>query len=108
MLLTSVLILYFLGEVVNLTTHTRIMETNNGFSTSFFFIIFLVFLWIGAQFPQEKFLSYARILTLHLYSYFYILEEQYLLVFWPPRSLCINTFSWVQPNAKKNTSLLAQ
>merc|ERR1711894_554875 len=43
-LLTSVLILYFLGEVVNLTTHTRIMETNNGFSTSFFFIIFLVFL----------------------------------------------------------------
>ena len=96
MLLTSVLILYFLGEVVNLTTHTRIMETNNGFSTSFFFIIFLVFLWIGAQFPQEKFLSYARILTLHFYlnllliittflsiffqvffySYFYILEEQ--------------------------------
>merc|ERR1712150_201168 len=66
-LLTSVLILYFLGEVVNLTTHTRIMETNNGFSTSFFFIIFLIFLWIGAQFPQEKFLSYARILTLHFY-----------------------------------------
>jgi len=24
-------------------------------------------LWIGAQFPQEKFLSYGRILTLHYY-----------------------------------------
>ena len=27
----------------------------------------LLFLWIGAQFPQEKFLSYGRILTLHYY-----------------------------------------
>jgi hypothetical protein len=27
----------------------------------------LSFLWIGAQFPQEKFLSYGRILTLHYY-----------------------------------------
>jgi len=25
------------------------------------------FLWIGAQFPQEKFLSYGRILTLDYY-----------------------------------------
>merc|ERR1712046_423217 len=33
----------------------------------FFFVSFLSFLWIGAQFPQEKFLSYARILTLHYY-----------------------------------------
>ena len=28
---------------------------------------FLSFLWIGAQFPQEKFLSYGRILTLDYY-----------------------------------------
>merc|ERR1712085_190873 len=33
------------------------------FSLSFFFLSSLSFLWIGAQFPQEKFLSYARILT---------------------------------------------
>ena len=34
------------------------------------FIVFqslLSFLWIGAQFPQVKFLSYGRILTLHYY-----------------------------------------
>merc|ERR1712037_239303 len=34
---------------------------------SSFFLCFLSFLWIGAQFPQEKFLSYGRILTLHYY-----------------------------------------
>merc|ERR1712107_579494 len=31
------------------------------------FVIQKSFLWIGAQFPQEKFLSYGRILTLHYY-----------------------------------------
>ena len=31
------------------------------------FNLFLSFLWIGAQFPQEKFLSYGRILTLDYY-----------------------------------------
>merc|ERR1712194_739471 len=36
-------------------------------SKSYFFLLVLTFLWIGAQFPQEKFLSYARILTLHYY-----------------------------------------
>merc|ERR1712066_556015 len=34
---------------------------------SSFFLSSLSFLWIGAQFPQEKFLSYARILTLYYY-----------------------------------------
>merc|ERR1712062_821437 len=66
-LLTSVLILYFLGEIVNLTTFTRLMECNNGFGVTFLFLTFLTFLSIGAQFPQEKFLSYARILTVHYY-----------------------------------------
>merc|ERR1712167_502235 len=55
-LLTSILALFFFGEIRNLTTFTRLMDCNNGF-----------FLWIGAQFPQEKFLSYARILTLYYY-----------------------------------------
>merc|ERR1711912_230362 len=65
-LLTSVLILFLFGEIRNLTTFTRLMDSN-GFSLSFFFLSFLSFLWIGAQFPQEKFLSYGRILTLHYY-----------------------------------------
>merc|ERR1711987_12843 len=66
-LLTSIFILFLFGEIRNLTTFTRLMDCNNGFSISFFFLSFLSFLWIGAQFPQEKFLSYARILTLDFY-----------------------------------------
>merc|ERR1711865_369349 len=66
-LLTSILALFFFGEIRNLTTFTRLMDCNNGFSLSFFFFSFLSFLWIGAQFPQEKFLSYARVLTLYYY-----------------------------------------
>merc|ERR1712032_1590864 len=64
-LLTSIFILFFCGEIRNLTTFTRL--NNNSFSLSFFFLVVLIFLWIGAQFPQEKFLSYARILTLYYY-----------------------------------------
>merc|ERR1711874_510760 len=66
-LLTSIFILFLFGEIRNLTTFTRLMDCNNGFSLSFFFLGVLSFLWIGAQFPQEKFLSYARILTLDYY-----------------------------------------
>jgi ubiquinol-cytochrome c reductase cytochrome b subunit len=66
-LLTSILCYFFFGEIRNLTTFTRLMNCNNGFSPSFFFLSFLSFLWIGAQFPQEKFLSYARILTYYFY-----------------------------------------
>merc|ERR1711901_16240 len=65
-LLTSIFILFLFGEIRNLTTFTRLIDCNSGFSISFFFS-FLSFLWIGAQFPQEKFLSYARILTLYYY-----------------------------------------
>merc|ERR1712087_606925 len=64
-LLTSILILFFFGEIRNLTT--LCLLNNNSFSLSFFFSLSLSFLWIGAQFPQEKFLSYARILTLYYY-----------------------------------------
>merc|ERR1712109_107824 len=66
-LLTSILILFLLGEVRNLTTLSLLPLVNNCFSLSFFFQSFLCFLWIGAQFPQVKFLSYARILTLYYY-----------------------------------------
>merc|ERR1711870_174111 len=64
-LLTSILILFFFGESRNLTTLCLLFS--NGFSLTFFFLSFISFLWIGAQFPQEKFLSYARILTLYYY-----------------------------------------
>merc|ERR1712187_296013 len=64
-LLTSILILFFFGEIRNLTT--LCLLNNNSFHLSFFFLSLLSFLWIGAQFPQEKFLSYARILTLYYY-----------------------------------------
>merc|ERR1712066_126924 len=57
-LLTSVLALFFFGEIRNLTT--LCLLNNNSFSLSSFFLSSLSFLWIGAQFPQEKFLSYAR------------------------------------------------
>merc|ERR1712161_8409 len=66
-LLTSIFIFFLFGEISNLTTLNRLMECNNGFSISFFFLSFLSFLCIGAQFPQEKFLSYGRILTLDYY-----------------------------------------
>ena len=66
-LLTSIFTFFFFGEIRNLTTFTRLMDYNNGFSISSFFLSSLSFLWIGAQFPQEKFLSYGRILTLHYY-----------------------------------------
>merc|ERR1712083_73961 len=64
-LLTSIFALFFFGEIRNLTT--LCLLNNNSFSLSFFFLVVLTFLWIGAQFPQEKFLSYARILTLYYY-----------------------------------------
>merc|ERR1711994_712293 len=64
-LLTSILTFFYFGEIRNLTT--LCLLNNNGFSLSSFFLSFLSFLWIGAQFPQEKFLSYGRILTLHYY-----------------------------------------
>merc|ERR1712187_436719 len=59
------LFFHFFRESRNLTTLYLLFS--NGFSLSFFFLSFLSFLWIGAQFPQEKFLSYARFLTLYYY-----------------------------------------
>jgi len=66
-LLTSIFTFFFFGEIRNLTTFTRLMDYNNGFSISSFFLSLLSSVWIGAQFPQEKFLSYGRVLTLDFY-----------------------------------------
>ena len=45
------------------------MDYNNGFSLSFFFNLFLSFLWIGAQFPQEKFLAFILCFFLFFFSF---------------------------------------
>merc|ERR1712037_109458 len=66
-LLTSILTFFLLGEIRNLTTLSLLPLVNNCFSLSSFFQSLLCFLWIGAQFPQVKFLSYGRILTLYYY-----------------------------------------
>jgi len=74
-LLTSIFILLFFGEIRNLTT--LCVLNNNGFSLSSLFSFSHSFLWMGAQFPQEKFLSYARILTLH---YYFLLKSVHVQV----------------------------
>merc|ERR1712194_218038 len=66
-LLTSIFTLFFFGEIRNLTTFCLLNNNSFSLSKSYFFLLVLTFLWIGAQFPQEKFLSYARILTLYYY-----------------------------------------
>merc|ERR1712224_431144 len=73
-LLTSILIFFLFGEIRNLTTFTRLVHCNSGssFFISSFFSSVICFLWIGAQLPQEKFISYGRILTLDYY-YFIIM-----------------------------------
>merc|ERR1712161_72319 len=87
-LLTSVFILFLFGEIRNLTTFVRLMDCNNGFSLSFFFFSFLSFLWIGAQFPQEKFLSYGRILTLYYYFLLMCILFSTGCYFLPPNNGC--------------------
>ena len=64
-LLTSILILLLFGE-------SRRLNFNSNFYNIHFFLIIICFLWIGAQLPQEIFISSGRILTL-LY-YFIILS----------------------------------
>ena len=66
-LCTSICIFFLFGEMRNLTSLTRSIHNNNGFSISSFYLSILCILWIGAQFPQEKFLSYGRILTLYYF-----------------------------------------
>ena len=70
-LLTSILILLLFGECIN--GHFRILSLN-----CCFFLIIICFLWIGAQLPQEIFISYGRILTLFYYKIIIYL----LFVYW--------------------------
>merc|ERR1712066_321641 len=89
-LLTSVFILFFFGEIRNLTTLCLVNSiAGSGFSLSLFFLSFLSFLWIGAQFPGEKFHSDGRILTLYYYFSFLCILFFILGIF----SLISNYFS---------------
>merc|ERR1712107_157165 len=42
-LLTSIFALFYFGEIRNLTTFTRLMDCNNGFSLSFSLVYFFLF-----------------------------------------------------------------
>merc|ERR1711972_367399 len=66
-IIVSIFTFFFFGEIRNLTTFCLLNINGFSLSKSYFFLLVLTFLWIGAQFPQEKFLSYARILTLYYY-----------------------------------------
>jgi len=47
-LLSSIFTFFFIGEIRNLTTFTRLMDYNNGFSLSSLFLSLLSFLWISS------------------------------------------------------------
>jgi len=64
--LISVLILFLLGEVKNVSTISRLtsyMWINGNLFITYFFLIMIYELWIGAQLPQDIFLSYGRVLN---------------------------------------------
>ncbi len=71
-LITSIFCIFSFGEIRNLTTFILSFPIFSLFITGAP-ILLLTFLWIGAQFPQEKFLSYSRILTLDYYFLVYCL-----------------------------------
>jgi len=63
MLLASVFCLFFLGETKKLCPLKKMMtSTSENKNISVFFGVFVCFVVIGAQFPQEQFLSYGRVL----------------------------------------------
>ena len=66
-LLTSILILLLFGE-----SYFHRLNCS-------FFLIIICFLWIGAQLPQEIFISYGRILT--LFYYFIIIIQMDILLY---------------------------
>merc|ERR1712196_36611 len=73
-LLTSILILFFFGEIRNLTTFTRLMDCNNGFSISFFFSFSFFFSLDRCSIPSREvsiLCSYLDIRFLFSYYFFF-------------------------------------
>jgi ubiquinol-cytochrome c reductase cytochrome b subunit len=63
MLMISVSCLFYLGEMRKLTPLLRLMTSaGQNKNITLFFCVFMGFVVIGAQFPQELYLSYARVL----------------------------------------------
>jgi len=74
-LLTSLLSLVLFGDLYS------IMKVNNVQNIKcFVFLMNICFLWIGAQLPQEIFISYGRILT--LFYYFLIIYLLFGILFY--------------------------
>merc|ERR1711975_89951 len=63
-LFTSILLLLYFMRTVSLSYYF-IVFTSSRFNGLYLWFWFLSFVWIGGQFPEDKFLSYGRILTSH-------------------------------------------
>ena len=89
-LLTSIFIFFLFGEIRALTTLLLSISSLSLKLPSFIFsLLFIVFLYVGAQNPQDNFLSHGRILTLYYYflliyilftPYFYSLSWDHILL----------------------------
>merc|ERR1712146_708269 len=80
-LLTSVLILFLFGEIRNLTTFTRLMDSN-GFSISFFFLSFFFSLDRCSIPPREVSILWSYLdITLLFSSYVYLIFSYFLFSF---------------------------
>merc|ERR1711911_154541 len=62
-LFTSILVLLYFMRSVSLSYYFIVFTSSrfNGLYLWFWFLSFLSFVWIGGQFPEDNFLSYARI-----------------------------------------------
>merc|ERR1712178_308221 len=67
------LILFYFMRSVSMSYYFVVFTSCrfNSFYLWFWFFSFLSLVWIGGQFPQDNFLSYARILTLYYYFLFF-------------------------------------
>lgn len=73
MLLASVFFLFLLSSSQAVSPFKKIMvSTMTNLCTTIFFCVFFTFVVIGAQFPQELFLSYARMLIPVYFIYFVV------------------------------------
>jgi quinol-cytochrome oxidoreductase complex cytochrome b subunit len=68
-LFTSIFTFFYFMRSVSMSYYFIVFTCSrfNGIYLSFWFLSLLSFVWIGGQFPQDNFLSYGRILTLHYY-----------------------------------------
>jgi ubiquinol-cytochrome c reductase cytochrome b subunit len=68
-LFTSIFTYFYFMRSVSMSFFLIVFTCSrfNGILLSFWFLSLLSFVWIGGQFPQDNFLSYGRILTLHYY-----------------------------------------